>query len=506
MTVSLSVSTVYETGVMGPDGVVLPADYTGGVVASLNGVDYSVASVIPYLSIEDNIIIIEQDTTPDVMDESEVMYYDLTGQPTAAQEIPSNDTAEYRIVQQNDLNGVQAADGTMTVDYQYRYIKEGVEGSTWYVCQNSERKYGLVDITTGEEILPCMYDQVGFVLGDGQSNVNNFEMGVCYVILDGREYLVNADNEVVAEVTGYGLSEATNGLYFSQTYYAYVDNEGKLVLPGYLDTRELDDPYSSYTLYQKDGAVYQISANYLINAEDISTYGQSTAVYMPDFTLALTTIDTSAAAQFYLQGDSFDATGIVVLHSMVCTGAPVDVAAEVSYAIGEEPLAVGDALDTQGVCTVRVLYEDVEIGTFEVEVLDSAVDYILPGDYYIVSGDFYVSEYIYRESSYYYVLGTADDCSVFTVTWQGGDDYTIQAKDSGNYIGNSFMGQLEGVTSSQPVWTLTKSGSSYTMTTANWPDMVVTPNWDEGVGAWIYLQSAEDATAANTQLQFVPVA
>lgn len=501
-TVSLSKSKVYGAGVICASGTVLAAEYTAG--AHTDGASFYINTVYPTIDLENNCISIGYSIAPGTICETGMAYFTLSGQATTA---PAEEaTAEYTIVIQDGLNGIQSADGTMTVPYKYTYIKQGVNGSTWYVCRDESGMYGMVDITTGEEILPCMYDRVGFSITDGQENINNFELGVCYVSLGDNEYLVNANNEIVVDITGLNVSEAYNGLYPCSSLEGYMDNQGRIVLPSYTATRGLDDPYSSYTLYEKDGIVYQISANYLVDSSKV--YGETTAVYIPDVSTAYCEIETQSAKTTYVVGDAFSIDGLSVVYGLLHSGGYADVAATASYAIGEEPLAVGDVFDTAGEYTVTISVGDEDakttLGSFGITVLAQA-DYLLDGDYYIATGDYYIAEFLYADTKHYFMLVEASERSVFTLTWKGGDLYVIQSADSGTYLGYAFMGELEGVDDTQLQWVLSEQSSGYTMSPSTVDGMLVAPNWDEGLGAWVYLDWEENTSADCTILQFIPV-
>ncbi len=333
-TVSLSPSRVYGAGVVCASGTVLAAEYTSS--AHTDGASYFINTVYPTIDLANNCITIGYNLAPGTICENGTAYYTLNGQPSTAPTLEIEAAAEYTIVIQDERNGIQAADGTITVPYQYTYLKQGVSGSTWYVCRDESGMCGMVDITTGEEILPCMYDRVGFSITDGQENINHFELGVCYVSLGDKEYLVNADNEIVVDISGLNVSEAYNGLYPCSSLGGYMDNQGRIVLPSYTATRGLDDPYSTYTLYQKDGFVYQISANYLVDSSKV--YGETTAVYIPDVTATYCAIDTAQAKTTYVAGDAFTTTGVTVLYGMLHSGGYADVAATASYTMAPSAL------------------------------------------------------------------------------------------------------------------------------------------------------------------------
>ncbi len=258
--VDLECSVVYETGLTSANGVVLEAQFSGASYYDMYHMKYRKRCVLGTINLDQGYFALHADTAPNTLSDGEDLYFNLSGQSISAVSPPAAETT-YTIVVSDGYNAVQRSDGTMTVDYGiYTRITYGVDGSTWCVCQGTNGLWGLVDITTGEEILPCMYDAVGLRSRNGEENINHFEMGVCYVKLGDKEYLVDANNTIQADVTGLSLYEAVNGLYKSSSYSSgFYDNQGREVLPGYT----APEPWSTYTLYQLDGKVYQVSANYL---------------------------------------------------------------------------------------------------------------------------------------------------------------------------------------------------------------------------------------------------
>ncbi|WP_409968610.1 S-layer homology domain-containing protein [Bengtsoniella intestinalis] len=261
-TFSLDCSVVYEAGLTSANGVVLEAQFTDPSFFS-QGVKYIKHRTVGSINLDQGYYSVLNDAAPNTINEGETLYFNLSGQAITAVSLPAAETT-YTIVVSDGLNGVMPSTARGGVDYKYKQITYGVDGSTWYACQSTDGLWGLVDITTGEEILPCMYDQVGInkAYTNGQENINLFEMGVCYVKLGDKEYLVDSSNTIQADVTGLKLQEAQNGVYYSSSS-GWYDSQGRIVLPGYIELKNEPDPMGSYTLYQLDGKVYQVSANYL---------------------------------------------------------------------------------------------------------------------------------------------------------------------------------------------------------------------------------------------------